>query len=117
MKKRLLLASALTLVLVGIGGSAVAWAAGSRQETPQTPPLTGNLAAMHGACVSGNAEAMQAAMNNLTEEDWQAMAAQMNARMNGGSHGNMMGGGGGGMMGSGGGMMGSGAGMMGSDRE
>ena len=89
MKKKLLIASALTFVVVGIGGSAVALAAGSRQETPATPPLTGNLAAMHGACISGNAEAMRAVVDNMTPEDWQAMAGQMTAHM--GSGAGMMG--------------------------
>lgn len=122
MKGKVLIASLLTLALVAVGGSAVAWASSARQAAP---PLTGNLAAMHGACVSGNAEAMRAAIDNMTPEDWQAMAGQMTAHMSGGgTGGSMMGtqsgtggmmGGTGGMMGSGsaGGMMG-GAGMMGS---
>jgi hypothetical protein len=126
MKRKILIASALTLALVAIGGSAVALAAGFRQETP---PMTGNGAAMHAACVSGSAEAMHAAIDNMTEADWQAMAGQMSAHTSGmmesGNHADMMGGGAqdgvGGMMGSGsaggmmggtGGMMGGGAGMM-----
>ena len=85
MKRKLLIASALTVVVVAVGGSAVAWASGSWQEAP---PMTGNSAAMHGACVSGNSQAMRAAMENLTEEDWQAMGAYMRD----GNHGGMMGG-------------------------
>lgn len=108
MKRKVLIASLLMLALVAVGGSAVAWASSARQETP---PLTGNLAAMHGACVSGNAEAMRAAIDNMTPEDWQAMAGQMTAHMSGGTSGMMGGGAQGGMMGGTGGMMGSGAGM------
>ena len=107
MKRKVLIASLLTFALVAVGGSAVAWASSARQVAP---PLTGNLAAMHGACLSGNAEAMRAAIDNMTPEDWQAMAGQMTAHMRGGGTG-------GGMMSTQsaqGGMMGSGAGMLGS---
>jgi hypothetical protein len=115
MKGKILIASAATLIVVAAAGSAVAWAAGSRQEAPTAP---GKVTAMHAVCQNGNVEAMKALMTNLTDEDWQEMAALMASHMGDGAHGDMMSGqsqgGTSGMMGSGahGGMMGSGAGGM-----
>ncbi len=84
---------ALSIVAAGVVlAASPAWASpGSHADEPETPTVS----AMHEACEAGDADGMIAAMESLTEEDWQGM--EMEENMHGSNDGFM----GAGMMGMG----------------
>lgn len=59
----------------------------AREAAPSqgTIPLSPGIAAIHEACVSGDAKAMREAVDALTEEDWAAMARHIDGGHHGGT--------------------------------
>ena len=72
---------ALSIVTVGVVlAASPAWASpGSHADEPGTSALS----AMHEACEAGDADGMIAAMESLTEEDWQEMEEHMHGNHDG----------------------------------
>lgn len=89
MRGKLLIAGLLTFAAAAGAGSAVAFAAGVRQEQP---PADGAMTAMHAACESGDLEAMRAAMTVYMAQQGGHMAMMGGqAGMSGGAHDPTMG--------------------------
>ncbi len=76
MRRRWAKMVAVSIVAAGVVlVASPAWASpGSHADEPETPATE----ATHEACEAGDADGMIAAMESLTEEDWQAMEEHMN---------------------------------------